>query len=115
PITITASTNDSIISLRIYKKCTALADPSIGSFIFFNYLGGGNYEVNLNEEDSDNPCFKIAGTIPENQDSLGTTKVSIEAFFTKEGNVVGFQDTELKRPHGEYLIIYEFSPDTYIE
>lgn len=35
--------------------------------------------------------------------------------MTEEGNVVGFQELEVKRPHDERSIRYEFRPDTYLE
>ena len=115
-ISISASTNDdTLVNMRVYLKCSALADPSIGSPISFSEEGGGEYFLNLNEKESSSTCLMVAGTIPENQSSEGVTKITINAFFTEHGNPVGFQELEVKRPHDERSIRYEFRPDTYLE
>lgn len=101
--------------MRVYLKCSALADPSIGSPIAFTPDGDGAYFLNLDEKESSSSCLMVVGTIPENQSSEGVTKVTINAFFTEHGNIVGFQDIEIKRPHGQRQIKYEFHTDTYLE
>ncbi|PHR43955.1 MAG: hypothetical protein COA32_15585 [Fluviicola sp.] len=114
-ITIEANTNDTVTYFRIYRSCEPGSNflPQ-GSFNNLNYLGNGNYNYEI-EKGYEETCFTITGTIPENNDSTGKTTVNIDIFYTEEGNVVGFQDIELKRPHGEQYIRYEFRPDTYIE
>jgi hypothetical protein len=57
----------------------------------------------------------ITGTIPANNNASGITTLAIDVFYTHEGNVVGFYNIELQRPHDEYAIRYEFRPDTYLE
>lgn len=115
-ISINASTNDNTLNgMRVYLKCSALADPSIGSPIAFTPDGDGAYFLNLDEKESSSSCLMVVGTIPENQSSEGVTKVTINAFFTEHGNIVGFQDIEIKRPHGQRQIKYEFHTDTYLE
>jgi hypothetical protein len=115
PITVEASTNTPIAYFNIYESC--MPGPNslpLGSFDNLNDLGGGNYDYQL-EEGYEELCYTITGNILANSDSTGTTMVSIKAFYTEEGNVVGFQDIEMKRPHGEYKIKYEFRADTYLE
>jgi hypothetical protein len=107
--------NDTIKNLRIYTKCTALADPSIGSPIYFEYLGDGKYLVDLNKINSSSECLMIVGTVIGNQDSIGTTNVNIKAFFTEHGNIVGFQEIGWARPHGSRDFYYDLRTDTYIE
>lgn len=114
-ITIEANTNDTVSYFRIYRSCEP--GPNFlpqGSFNNLNYLGNGNYNYEI-EKGYDESCFTITGTIPENTSTTGLTTVSIDVYYTEEGNVVGFQDLEIKRPHDEQYIRYEFRPDTYIE
>jgi hypothetical protein len=114
-ITIEANTNDTVTQFHLYRSCKP--GPNflpLGYYDNLNYLGNGNYHYEI-EKGYDESCFTLTGTIPENQDSTGKTTVNIDAFYTEEGNVVGFQDLELKRPHNEYKISYEFRPDTHIE
>jgi hypothetical protein len=114
-ITIEANTNDTVSYFRIYSSCEPGPNGlPLGSFDDLNYLGNGNYSYEI-EKGYDESCFTITGTVPENNDTTGKTIVNIDAFYTEEGNVVGFQDIELKRPHGEQRIKYEFRPDTYLE
>ncbi len=77
--------------------------------------GNGNYLYQIDAGYSPTQCFTIGGTIPANSDTTGKTIVDIDVFYREEGNVVGFQDIELQRPHGAYAIRYEFRPDTYVE
>lgn len=118
-VTITGSTNDTIMYFYYHSTnqsyCPPIADPVVGYPHIIPYLGNGSYRVDLTEEESNTVCLSITGTIPANQDSTGKTILSIEAYYTKEGNITGFQNIELKRPHEEYKIVYQFSPDTYIE
>jgi hypothetical protein len=114
-ITIEANTNDTVRYLRIYESC--MPGPNQlpqGSWTDLNYLGNGNYNFQL-EKGYEESCFTITGTILENNDSTGTTKFEVDIYYTEEGNVVGFQEIELKRPHGEQKIRYEFRPDTYLD
>ena len=114
-ITITLSTNDTLSFLRFYKSCQAGPGgmPS-GTFNTFDDHGNGNYSF-IVEEGYKNACFMVAGAITENNDSSGTTVLNINAFYTKEGNIVGFDEIKLKRPHDKFQIRYEFRPDTYLE
>lgn len=67
-ISINASTNDNTLNgMRVYLKCSALADPSIGSPIAFTPDGDGAYFLNLDEKESSSSCLMVVGTIPENQ------------------------------------------------
>jgi len=114
-ITIEASTNTPISFFHIYKTCKP--GPNLlplGPFDNLNNLGNGNYDYEIEEGYKEN-CFTITGTILANSDTTGKTTVNIEAYYTEEGNVCGFQDIEMKRPHGEYKINYEFRADTYLE
>lgn len=118
-ITITAYANDTI-EYFYYRSthesfCPPINDPSTGTIKAITYTGNGNYLVDLDEEETNTVCISITGTIPENQDTIGYTIINIEAYYTEEGNVVGFQDIKLKRPHDETEIAYQFRPDTYIE
>jgi hypothetical protein len=79
-----------------------------------NYLGNGVYNFQL-QEGYNEDCLTLTGTVLENNDSSGTTKVNIDIYYTNEGNVVGFQELELKRPHGNYELRFEFRADTYLE
>ena len=114
-ITVDVTTNDTLIFLRFYERCDSGPDgmPS-GSYSFFNNQGSGNYSISV-EEGYQNNCFIVAGAIAANNDSTGKTVLNINAFYTNEGNVVGFKELELKRPHDEYQIRYEFQADTYLE
>lgn len=114
-ITIEVDTNDSISFLRLYDSCEPGPNnlPQ-GSWTDFTYLGNGNYEFQLEKGYEEN-CFTITGTILENNDSTGTTRFYVDLYYTEEGNTVGFQELELKRPHGDHQIRYEFRPDTYLE
>lgn len=121
PITLTGSTNDTIhnfyyhITNKSFDYCPPIASPAIGSPKGITYTGNGNYQINLDEEESNRVCISITGTIPANEDTVGVTKANIQAFFTEHSNIVGFKNVELKRPHEEYKIEYQFRPDTYIE
>lgn len=122
PITVEVYTNDTLTNLAVYSTnetshCPPPASPAIGvnSGKLIPYIGNGNYRIELDEEASDTYCVTIKGAIPANEDSVGTSKSEIQAFFTEHDNVVGFQNIELKRPHDEYKIVYQFRPDTYIE
>lgn len=114
-ITVDVSTNDTLSFLRFYDRCDAGPNgmPS-GSYSTFEDHENGNYSIKV-EEGYQNDCFMFAGAIEENNDSSGTSVLNIDAYYTNEGNVVGFQEIELKRPHGEYQIRYEFRPDTYVD
>ena len=114
-ITIEVDTNDSISFLRLYDSCEPGPNnlPQ-GSWTDFTYLGNGFYEFQL-EKGYEEDCFTVTGRLEENNDSSGTTIVNINAYYTEEGNVVGFQELEIKRPHDERSIRYEFRPDTYLE
>jgi len=114
-ITVDVSTNGTLSFLRFYEGCNPGPDgmPS-GSYATFNNQGNGNYSI-LVEEGYQNTCFMVAGAIAENNDSSGKTEFNIHAFYTTEGNVVGFKELEIKRPHGEFQIRYKFHSDTYIE
>ena len=114
-ITIAAETNDTVTQFRLHRSCEPGPDnlPS-GNYDILNDLGNGNYHYEL-EKDYDASCFTITGTIPEDTSNTGVTTLSINIFYTEAGNVVGFKDLELKRPHDEYKISYEFRPDTYLE
>lgn len=114
-ISIEASSNVSVDYFRLYYSC----DPGpgmipYGSFDNLNSEGNGNYSYQL-DAGYTSSCFMITGTISANNDTTGKTVVNIDAFYTEEGNVVGFEDIELKRPHDQYAIRYEFRADTYIE
>ncbi|MEX2484533.1 MAG: hypothetical protein WED10_08235 [Brumimicrobium sp.] len=114
-ITIETNTNDTVTYFRLYSSCEPGPNQlPLGSFDDLNYLGNGDHHYEI-EKGYEEPCFTITGIIPENNDSIGKTTMNIDVFYTEEGNVVGFQDIELKRPHGEYKISYEFRADTYIE
>lgn len=114
-ITVELSTNDTLSFLRFYKSCEPGPDGMpLGSYDTFDDHGNGNYSIKV-EEGYQNDCFMVAGAIAENNDSSGTTVLNIDAYYTKEGNVVGFQELTFKRPHDEYQIRYEFRPDTYLE
>lgn len=114
-ITIEANTSDTVTKFRIYNSCEPGPNSlPLGSFDNLNYLGNGNYHYEI-EKGYDESCFTITGTIPENNDPTGVTTVSIDAYYTQEGNVAGFQDIEIKRPHDEQQIKYEFRPETYVE
>lgn len=116
PITIAIESNEAISYFKIVKACGSMSDPSVSmQAIYWDDLESGNYTFDLTKEESDNPCFKIVGTVAANSDTVGKTIINIEAFFTEHGNIVGFQDVELKRPHGEYKIDYQFRPETYLE
>lgn len=114
-ITVESNTNDTVTYFRIYNSCEPGPNSlPLGTFDNLNYFGNGNYDYQI-EKGYDDVCFTITGTIPENTNTTGVTTVSINAYYTEAGNVVGFQDIELKRPHGEYKISYEFRADTYID
>ncbi|MDX1651260.1 MAG: hypothetical protein R3277_02135, partial [Brumimicrobium sp.] len=85
-----------------------------GAFYPLENNGNGNYSYQI-ASGYENDCFTITGDVPANNDTFGKTIIDIDVFYTEEGNVVGFQDIELQRPHGEYHIFYEFRPDTYLE
>jgi hypothetical protein len=116
PITIEAYSNVPITYFGLYKSCQAgpggypafAPDPLTDS-------GNGNYSYEIESGYGRSQCFTIGGTIPASSDTTGKTTVNIDVFYTEEGNVVGFQDIELKRPHGEHQIRYEIRPDTYLE
>lgn len=114
-ITVDVSTNDTFIFLRFYDRCDAGPNgmPS-GSYSTFDDHGNGNYSINV-EEGYQNDCFMVAGAIAENNDNSGTTVLNVDAYYTEEGNIVGFQEIKLKRPHNEYQIRYEFRPDNYVD
>lgn len=114
-ITVGVSTNDTLSFLRFYDRCDAGPNgmPS-GSYNTFDDHGNGNYSIKV-EEGYQNNCFMVAGAIAANTDSTGTTVLNIDAYYSEEGNIVGFQEIELKRPHGEHQIRYEFKPDTYVD
>jgi hypothetical protein len=114
-ITIEANTNDTVTNFHIYPSCEPGPNSlPLGFLDGLNYLGDGDYHYEI-EKGYDESCFTITGKIPEDTSTTGITTVSINVFYTEEGNVVGFQDIELKRPHDEYQIRYEFRPDTYLE
>jgi len=115
-ILIEASTNDTIGYLRLYNSC----DPGpninvpLGSWKDFTYLGDGNASFIL-EKGYTEECFTVTGRVHENTDTTGVTTVDILAYYQEEGNTVGFHNIQLKRPHEQYFIRYEFRPDTYLE
>ena len=116
PITIEASSNTLIDDFDLYTSCS----PGPGGLPLdypdsLHGDGNGNYSYQIDAGYSPSQCFTIGGTIPANTDSTGKTIVNIDIFYTEEGNVVGFQDIELQRPHDAYAINYEFRPDTYVE
>ena len=116
PLTIAIETNEAISYFKILKVCGSMSDSSVSSkAIYWEDLESGNYTFDLTKEESDNPCFKIVGTVAANAETVGKTIINIEAFFTEHGNVVGFQHIELTRPHGTYKIGYQFKPETYLE
>lgn len=116
PLTIDIETNEAISYFKIVKACGSMSDPSVSSkAIYWDDLVSGKYSIDLTKEDSDNPCFKIVGTVAANAETVGKTIINIEAFFTEHGNVVGFQHIELTRPHGTFKIDYQFKPETYLE
>lgn len=115
-ISIEANSNVIIADyFRFYDNC----DPGpgmipSGSFDTLNGNGNGYYTYQLESGYSSN-CFMITGTIPANNNASGKTTVAIDVYYTHEGNVVGFYNIELQRPHDAYAIRYEFRPDTYLE
>jgi hypothetical protein len=115
-VTVDASTNsDTIINFWLHRSCEAgPGGIPPGSKYNFENLGNGQYFLKITEGYK-NKCFTVTGTIPANTDTIGKTVFNLKAYFTNEGNVIGFQDIELKRPHSEYLIRYDFRTDTYIE
>lgn len=114
-ITIEVNTNDIFTYFKLHYSCEpGLNQLPSGPSSYLDYLGNGNYHHETYEVPKVK-CFTITGTIPENNDSIGKTIVNIDAFYTEEGNIVGFKNIELKRPHGEYKISYKFRADTYIE
>jgi hypothetical protein len=115
-ITVEAYTNaNTISSFWLHPSCEmGPGGIPFGSYTLFENLGNGNY-LNEVEEGYTNPCFKVTGTIPANNDSVGTTVFNLKAFFTNEKNVVGFQNIERKRPHGQIDIRYEFSVRSWLE
>ena len=115
-ILIEAATNDSIAFLRLYNSCDPGPDFSVplGSWTDFTYLGDGNANFLL-EKGFTEECFTVTGRVPENMDTTGVTTVDILAYYQEEGNTVGFHNIQLKRPHEQYFIRYEFRPDTYLE
>ena len=115
PITIEASTNDTLLSSGVRGDCKG-GPPEIvlGAWNELEDMGNGEYEYEI-QAGYEYDCFTILATIPANNDITGTTKADINAFYTEEGNVVGFQEIELKSPHDEYEIRYEFRVDTYLE
>ncbi|MGM0477909.1 MAG: hypothetical protein ACQERC_01715 [Bacteroidota bacterium] len=122
PISIEARTNYTITDLVVHGTnqthyCPPLASPAATAHFygFIPYIGGGLYQLDVDEDASVNYCITIRGTIPAIEDTTGTTKVAINAFFTKHGNVFGFHELELKRPHDEHHIVHRCRPDTYIE
>lgn len=116
PITIEASSNTLIDDFDLYTSCSpGPGGLPLGYPDSVNGDGTGNYTFQIESGYDANQCYTITGTIPANNDTTGKTIVNIDVFYTDEGNVVGFEDIELKRPHGAYAIGYEFRPDTYIE
>jgi hypothetical protein len=117
PITVEATANVEIEYFKIYDDC---GDGPNGIPLSQYWLANieeespGNYAYQI-EKGYENSCFFIAGTIPAVSDTVGKTQVSIKAFYTEEGNICGFQDIEMKRPHNAYTIRYEFRADTYLE
>lgn len=116
PITIEATSTVPISNLRFYVTCNAgpggfpLGDP-----VYFVDNLNGSYTHQVASGYHPAECFTIGGTVPADTSTTGVTKVDIQAFYTNEGNVTGFYTLELKKPHGEYTIRYQFSPATYIE
>lgn len=122
PISIEASTNYTLTDLVVNgtnqsRYCPPIGDPAATAFFygFVPYVGGGVYRLDVDEDASIKYCITIRGTIPANEDSTGTTEVAVQAFFTEYGNVFGFHEIKLKRPHDEHDIVYRCRPDTYIE
>ena len=114
-ISVEARSNVTVDKFHLYSTCRDGPNQlPLGDFNPLNASGNGYYTYSISAG-YETECFTVTGNIPANNDSTGTTKVNIEAFYTEEGNVVGFQDIELKRPHDEYEIRYEFRPDTYLE
>jgi hypothetical protein len=119
PITVEATSNVEIEQFRIYEDCGP--GPN-GIPLSHHWLANieeespGNYAYQI-EKGYENTCFFIAGTIPAVADTVGKTVVSIKAFYTEEGNVCGFFDVELDRPHAgnSWAIRYEFQPSTFFE
>jgi hypothetical protein len=116
-ITVEAYTNaNTISSFRMYFRCSSGPGgfPIGSADAFFENAGNGNYILHV-DEGYPFDCFVVGGTIPANNDSVGTTVFNLKAFFTNEKNVVGFQNIERKRPHGQIDIRYEFSVRSWLE
>lgn len=115
PITIEATSNVEIDNFRFHNSC----GPSP---YYLNYWGeitnqgNGIYRREISEE-YDEVCFVVSGDIPANTDTTGKTIISVRAFYSDEGNVCGFYDLEIDRPHNAntYALNFEFRADTYIE
>ena len=114
-ISVEARSNVTVDKFHLYSTCRDGPNQlPLGNFDPLNASGNGYYTYSISAG-YETECFTVTGNIPANNDSTGTTQVEIEAFYTEEGNVVGFQEIEFKRPHDEYKIRYEFRPDTYLE
>ena len=114
-ISVEARSNVTVDKFHLYSTCRDGPNQlPLGDFVPLNESGNGYYTYSISAG-YETECFTVTGTIPATSDSTGTTKVDIDAYYTEEGNVVGFQEIELQRPHDEYAIRYEFRPDTYLE
>ena len=115
PITIEAMSNIQINYFRYHNSC----DSSPYYLNFWGDIedqGNENYQAQI-PEGYDELCFTVSGEIPANSDTVGKTVISVEAFYSEEGNVCGFFDLELDRPHGanSYALEFQFRADTYLE
>lgn len=113
-ISIDVNSNLPVDYFYLYNSCEPGPGEPLGSKFSLQNNGNGDYFYQL-ESGYESDCFTIVGDVASNNDTSGKTIIDIDVFYTEEGNVVGFQDIELERPHGEYRIFYEFRPDTYIE
>lgn len=115
PITIEATSNIQIEQFRFHNSC----GPSPYYLNYWGVIedqGNGKYSAQI-PEGYDELCFVVSGEIPANNDTFGKTIISVQAFYSEEGNVCGFFDLEVDRPHSAntYALNFEFRADTYIE